>query len=363
MNRIAILTLGSLHSFGGVERFTWLLKSVIEDKGTKVDVFHAGVLPSKEVPRSARFLGLEQAYLARRLSRLLLREHRNKGAYDLVISNQAAGWPIGTINAINIYHGTLAGFSESVKDSMPLRNFLQSRYIQSEFEKLSGIGKTIVAVSRRVAGEVKRYYHLDAKNVIYNGIDTEHFRRRISSNLKGSLGLPEETFLGLFVGRFEFAKGYDILLQISRKLPDNIVIATVGKGSRVIQSRNIRNVGTRDYDELPNIYSGADFFIFPSRYEGCGLTILEAMACEVPVITSNVGAVGETMKRNKILGENVVDTYDANDYVDRIIRMKSSSSDLRELQEESRRIVCKQFSIDGFRRNYRELILSSISNN
>ncbi|TSC66500.1 MAG: group 1 glycosyl transferase, partial [Microgenomates group bacterium Gr01-1014_80] len=47
------------------------------------------------------------------------------------------------------------------------------------------------------------------------------------------------------------------------------------------------------YDELPLLYSGAEVLLYPSFYEGFGLPILEAMACGIPVITSNVSSMPE----------------------------------------------------------------------
>jgi glycosyltransferase involved in cell wall biosynthesis len=46
-------------------------------------------------------------------------------------------------------------------------------------------------------------------------------------------------------------------------------------------------------DDLPHLYAGADFFVYPSLYEGFGLPVLEAMACGTPVITSNVSSLPE----------------------------------------------------------------------
>ena len=44
---------------------------------------------------------------------------------------------------------------------------------------------------------------------------------------------------------------------------------------------------------LPRLYAEADFFVYPSLYEGFGLPVLEAMACGTPVITSNVSSLPE----------------------------------------------------------------------
>ncbi len=55
----------------------------------------------------------------------------------------------------------------------------------------------------------------------------------------------------------------------------------------------VRFTGFVDDDDLPAVYSGAALFAFPSLYEGFGLPLLEAMACGVPVVTSNISSLPE----------------------------------------------------------------------
>ncbi len=59
-----------------------------------------------------------------------------------------------------------------------------------------------------------------------------------------------------------------------------------------LQNEIIRT-GHLTLDQLPPLYSGADVFVFPSFWEGFGLPVAEAMACGVPVITSNLSAMPE----------------------------------------------------------------------
>lgn len=55
----------------------------------------------------------------------------------------------------------------------------------------------------------------------------------------------------------------------------------------------VRFTGFVDDDDLPAVYSGAALFVFPSLHEGFGLPLLEAMACGVPVVTSNISSMPE----------------------------------------------------------------------
>jgi glycosyltransferase involved in cell wall biosynthesis len=56
----------------------------------------------------------------------------------------------------------------------------------------------------------------------------------------------------------------------------------------------LRSIGYVDDADLPGLYAGARAFVLPSRYEGFGLTCLEAMACGVPVVAANRAALPET---------------------------------------------------------------------
>ena len=59
--------------------------------------------------------------------------------------------------------------------------------------------------------------------------------------------------------------------------------------------------GFVDDTDLPHLYNGADFFVYPSLYEGFGLPILEAMSCGTPVITSNVSSMPEVAGKAALL--------------------------------------------------------------
>lgn len=117
----------------------------------------------------------------------------------------------------------------------------------------------------------------------------------------------------LFVGTFQPRKNVDRIIAAYRKLPAAIrserKLVCVGRAGwrceeTVTQLQQLVAAGeavwlnTIDEDgELRAIYTGAGVFVFPSLYEGYGIPVLEAFACGVPVITSNVSSLPEVSRQ------------------------------------------------------------------
>lgn len=104
----------------------------------------------------------------------------------------------------------------------------------------------------------------------------------------------------LFVGEFEARKGVDVLIAASALLPPEIRARTalVFAGDTRGQSRPVANLKTAllgrvDEDTLSALYRGAAALVYPSRYEGFGLPILEAMAHGAPVVASDAAGIPE----------------------------------------------------------------------
>jgi len=147
--------------------------------------------------------------------------------------------------------------------------------------------------------------------VLHNGVDLVHFRLLFGKReeIRGKLGIPQNAIVVLTVRRLVYKNGVDTLIEGAnmavRKNP-NIIFLVVGKGpdlnSVQIKIRqlgienNFRLTGFVSDGDLPFYYNAADFFVLPSKSgEGLPLVALEAMACGLPVIATNVGGIREIL--------------------------------------------------------------------
>ncbi len=112
---------------------------------------------------------------------------------------------------------------------------------------------------------------------------------------------PDEKRRVLFVGRFDRQKGVDILLEALRELRDSTFAYLAGSpvlrdGASLNLPDNVRTTGWLSAAELTAYYETADVLVAPSRWEGFGLTAVEAMRAGLPVIATRVGGLTEVVE-------------------------------------------------------------------
>ncbi|MGV8985643.1 MAG: glycosyltransferase family 4 protein [Cypionkella sp.] len=194
-----------------------------------------------------------------------------------------------------------------------LRRKLRLLFTSASQRKHSGytrwlIGKMdgVVATSARTAGYLER-----PSKVILHGIDTRGFAPpNDRAALRQRLGLPDGVLIGCY-GRIRAQKGTDAFVQamiavlparpeavalVMGRATDSHVaflqglktqVATAGLADRILFLPEVT------VDQMPDWYRALDIYVAPQRWEGFGLTPLEAMACAVPVVATRVGAFEE----------------------------------------------------------------------
>lgn len=181
---------------------------------------------------------------------------------------------------------------------------------------------------------------------------------QLPKNIKRkNLNQPIEKIHVLYVGRFEYRKGIDILLEaipLVLENMNNISFTLVGRdpdhtyqykfqntwGSKF--DDNVTFAGTVDSEILHNMYQNCDFFVAPSRYESFGLIYVEAMSYAKSVIGCKTGGVPEVIEE-KITGL-LAKPGDSQDLTEKILKLAGDANLRYQMGQQGRQRVERLFS-------------------
>jgi glycosyltransferase involved in cell wall biosynthesis len=177
-----------------------------------------------------------------------------------------------------------------------------------------------IAVHAHVEACVRALYGLTAPvTIIDNGLDTT-IQERVAQLGRARVRTGQAGLKALWVGQTAYRKGLDVTMaavaQARADLPGlRLQVVGIPPGK---PTDGVDWLGIVPPNSMAEIYSDADLFIFPTRYESFGLVVIEAMAAGLPVIVSNViGAGIVTDGRNGI----VVAGFDPPDYAEALRRL------------------------------------------
>lgn len=201
------------------------------------------------------------------------------------------------------------------------------------------------------------YEHFDVTNgieVIPNFIDTDRFYRQNKEHFKQAL-CPNGEKVIVHVSNFRPVKNTKRVVDIFHRLRDDhsdVKLILVGDGpERVPTERKARELGVYDdirflgkQDPIEEILSIADVFLMPSDSETFGLAALEAMACSVPTVVSNVGGLAELVEDGETGYLCPVDDVDG--FTDRVRALLNDEALHERMSQAARTRAVETFDID-----------------
>lgn len=191
---------------------------------------------------------------------------------------------------------------------------LESRLRRWQFQVLLRCADRVIVVNREVQDYLQSL-GIPAERVrrIPNGVDGERFAPATAwekAAARRRLGIGEQERVILYVGRLEYMKGVDVLLGGWRRMNPTLRLGCrlllVGDGpergrlERMAETGGIRETVHFTGEQKVNVYyRAADLFVLPSRTEGLSNALLEAMACGLPVLASEVGGAMDLVREGQ----------------------------------------------------------------
>lgn len=152
----------------------------------------------------------------------------------------------------------------------------------------------------------EKIYHYPFTSLFENEIIDKPLKQNEKAHFRRALGLSGER-IAVAVGRLIPIKCYKDLLMAWLEMPPNWQLYILGEGQernnlqRIIDKNhlcNVRLLGYKEKKELLLYYKAADLFVHPTSTDVWGLVINEAMACGLPIITTNMCIAGDALVKN-----------------------------------------------------------------
>lgn len=261
------------------------------------------------------------------------------------------------INCVKIV--SCRGTAEKVK---PLNNVER----QNQLIKLFSSVQAIHCVSDDMEKTIRQYNKTNTKTFINRpSIDSNVFKRKHEyPNNNDKIKL-------LSIGRFTFQKGYTVGLQVAHQLKNSGVSfewLIVGDGPTREEiifgihalnlSNEIKLLGKKNRDEVIELYNDCDIFFLPSVYEGIANVVLEAMAMELPVVSTKSGGLEEVIEHE--FDGMLADIYDANNLLQCLISLSKNFELRKKLGNNARVKILNQFTLERqiieFEKQYSSLL-------
>ena len=347
------------HPFiGGVENYVHYLSKELVKQGNEVTVICANepntkkeeIISEIKVKRLSYLGKIANTNITPKLPFELLKED-----FDLIHTHLPTPWStdwsviiskIKNEPLVLTYHNDIVGHG--------LANYIAKLYNSTSLKfVLREAAKIIITQPDYLESSPYLKKYDDKIEVIPNGVDTERFRSMAEIE-KGEHTL---FFLSL-LDEFHKYKGLDYLLDammiVRKEVPDaKLIIGGKGELSEFYERKansmglkdNLEFIGFIPDEKLAEYYNKCSVFVLPSissTQEGFGIVVLEALACETPIISTEIVGVAEDVKKNN--AGIIIPPKDLEVLADAIIKLLNDKDLAKKMGENGRRLVEERYT-------------------
>lgn len=210
--------------------------------------------------------------------------------------------------------------------------------------------------------------------VIPDGVDEKIFipaNKEEKDSLRERLNLPKQKLVVTYCGRLVRRKGLVFLLKAWKKFSSTkkeALLMLIGSGRNQPDSveeklrkmaegdeDKILFLGEKDKEQMPSYLRASDVFVYPSILsEGVAFSVIEAMSCGLPVVSSNVGGINEVIRNGK---SGILVEKENSESLGQAINRLAEDINLRDkLGKEARIEIEKKYSLSQIMRTYFEFL-------
>lgn len=203
---------------------------------------------------------------------------------------------------------------------------------------------------------------------ILHGLDLEVFKPKDKTSCRRALSIPGDAKVLMFSSSDDLEKCRwkggqllkNLLTAIDSKVNHKIEILVLGKGQlsdlNHLENLNIHHIGYINSERfLTVLLSAADLFIYPTKADSLGLALVEAIACETPCVTFDVGGCVDVIRED--VSGCLVKSFDTETFADKTIRLLNDKKRLNELSISSRKWAETHFSLKNMAGKYYDLFV------
>ncbi|MGD0069944.1 MAG: glycosyltransferase family 4 protein [Candidatus Bathyarchaeia archaeon] len=226
-------------------------------------------------------------------------------------------------------------------------------------EKMLERANKIIAVSHFTKRELLEYYKVPERKirVIHNGVNVNKFKpAQDKRKVKEELGFNPDDLTILSVGRLYARKGLFTLIEsmpavVNRFKNAKFIISGKGQSDEMRKLiAHAEKIGVKDSiiftgyypdKKLPKLYQAADVFAFSTFYEHHPFAVLEALSTGLPVVTTSVGGIPETIESGK--NGFLVEPFNPKQFADRILYLLEHPAEAAEMGLLARQTILERF--------------------